>query len=67
MTRTIEGWGPIATHLSKRLQVDVTAEAARWYGRKGDLPVKRLRLGKRPRVTADPDALNEWCDARAAA
>mgnify|MGYP000944416869 CR=1 FL=1 len=57
------GWLSIALHIGQRAGFHIgTDSVIRWSKRAEDpLPVRRWGAG-RPRVVAEVDALNQWCD-----
>jgi hypothetical protein len=59
----VEGWNAIAARVSKHTRLDVSAASViRWSKRKDDpLPIRRWGVG-RPRVVADGQEIDAWCD-----
>jgi hypothetical protein len=62
----LEGWGPIAAHVTRRTGVQTSPDkfsARRWAKRADDpLPVRRWACGKRPHALADVRELDRWID-----
>lgn len=59
----IETWSAIAQYISVRTSLDVSQDAAQRWARQTEDPLPVRRFGRRrPRVVANPAAINAWCD-----
>ena len=61
--RLVEGWAAVAEHIQKRTGIHVSIDAAKRWARRAQDPLPTRRWGTgRPRVVADAQVLDSWCD-----